>query len=68
MGVEGEVKKGEGKVSGWEDRDLVMRDLGENEDWGEMMFDEMELEVVVLGVWLWVEDGRKWGRLGGEGV
>lgn len=57
--MQGEVKKAEAKVSGSQDTDFVIRHLADNEHSAEMMFHEIQLQVVLLRLCFCLQDGRK---------
>ena len=59
IAVMGEVKKAEAKVSGSQDTDFVIRDLADNEQSAEMMFHEIQLQVVLLRLCFCLQDGRQ---------
>ena len=46
--MQGEVKKAEAKVSGSQDTDFVIRHLADNEHSAEMVFHEIQLQVVLF--------------------
>ena len=56
---QGEVKKAEAKVSGSQDTDFVIRHLADNEHSAEMMFHEIQLQVVLLRLCFCLQDGRQ---------
>ena len=59
VAVQGEVKKAEAKVSGSQDTDFVIRHLADNEHSAEMMFHEIQLQVVLLRLCFCLQDGRQ---------
>lgn len=61
VAVQGEVKKAEAKVSGSQDTDFVIRHLADNEHSAEMMFHEIQLQVVLC-------DCASACRMGGSAV
>ena len=59
VAVQGEVKKAEAKVGGSQDTDFVIGHLADNEHSAEMMFHEIQLQVVLLRLCFCLQDGRK---------